>query len=100
MKSTIRVDFTQNNFETRELLPVIKVVVDKTSDDTRDGLLKEFFNQLRYTSKWLVVYFGHQSETKDEIIIHAIHPKDLPHQSNEMIQAIKNGEAPANIVNS
>ncbi len=61
MKSTIRVDFqgpetqSQGGFE-----PVIRVnLVD--SDDTRDRLLKTFFQSLGGESSWLAVRFGNSS---------------------------------------
>ena len=55
MESSIRVDFRDNG---NGLQPVIAVkLID--SDDTRDALLKTFFQSLGGQSSWLRVEFDH-----------------------------------------
>lgn len=65
MKSTIKVDFqgpTANS--TGGFEPVIRVVLEN-SDDTRDKLLKSFFEPLAGQSSWLVVKFEESDSTKE-----------------------------------
>ncbi len=90
MKSTIRVDFqgpetsSQNGFE-----PVIRVNLVE-SDDTRDKLLKTFFQSLGGESSWLHVKHVkidqscHSGLINDSIVITPVKEADIENLKKEI----------------
>lgn len=80
MESTIRVDFRDDG---NGLQPVIAVkLID--SDDTRDSLLKTFFQSLGGNSSWVRVEFSHpmnydgQSSPVKFITLYPIRSEEIP----------------------
>lgn len=85
MESSMRVHFEDGP---NGLQPIIKVYL-KDSDDSRDALLKTFFQALGGQSSWLFVSFddvndGRSDHTVQHITIHPVRPADLLEQSGLM----------------
>lgn len=87
MKSTIKIDFTDNG---KGLEPFIKASV-VSSDDMKDKMLSTFFECLGGTSSWLRVEFRHLEHndplaaTQYNIHIYAVKPDEVP----DMIEKAK-----------
>ncbi len=76
MKSTIRVDFAGGDGVSQGFDPVIRVILID-SDDTRDKLLKEFFQALGGESSWLRVNLDQDTTGMKRITIYPVRPSAL-----------------------
>jgi hypothetical protein len=83
MKSriTIEVDFDKNN------QPVIQVI-RRPSDDTRDSLLGNFFEQAGYSSRWIrVEYKGEATDSGRRYHLSFVKPEQIVEEI-ELMQAV------------
>lgn len=86
MKSSIKIGFVDNG---RGIEPVLKVVLDEEQDaDTRDDLLKTFFQDLGGVSQWLRVDF-HSGSAADMgvrrfLTIYPVRPSELSKEGEFM----------------
>ena len=86
MKSriTIEVDFENNN------QPMIRVIQDRSSDDVRDKLLKDFAEKLGYASSWLKVKFpAYGPDTALIYTIHPITPEQMEEEAKIMSEQVR-----------
>lgn len=88
MKSSIKIGFVDNG---RGIEPVLKVVLDEEQDaDTRDDLLKTFFQDLGGASQWLRVDFhsgsGSDMGVRKYLTIYPVRPSELHKESGFMSQ--------------
>lgn len=90
MKSTIKVDFAGVDDAANQFRPVIRVNLVE-SDDTRDKLLKSFFDSLGYESNWLVVQFDPKRESSfpHRITISPVEPKELKETGNLIYERLQ-----------
>lgn len=93
MKSTIKIDFAGVDDSANQFRPVIRVELIE-SDDTRDKLLKSFFDSLGYESNWLVVQFDPKRESSfpHRITISPLEPKEFPETITLMTKRGKHEE--------
>lgn len=80
MKSTMRIDFHHENPGQAGFEPVIRIRVVE-SEDTRDRLLKTFFQKLGGESSWLYVNYLPSQDGQD-IQLTPVIPQQLPETLN------------------
>jgi len=90
MNSTIRVDYDHDNYVGGHAIsPVIKISLDKSSDDVRDKLLRTFFESLGHASNWLLVKFeGEDKYGRSLITLSPVSPDRLKYNSEQMTDCI------------
>ena len=90
MTSTIKVDYEDYRLPNGQALsPVIKISLDKSSDDVRDKLLRTFFESLGHASNWLLVKFeGEDKYGRSLITLSPVSPDRLKYNSEQMTDCI------------
>lgn len=77
MKSKITIEFQEEDFVSRTVLPVIQIK-QSPSDDVRDKLVKQFTGVLKGESQWCSIYCTDVSENGEQTwTIVPISPENL-----------------------